>query len=147
MTNELKAEVTFTCEKCGSGITVMPKIESTHAHCDICNHDQKVKFSHTLATNGILDECPCCARKDFYRQKDFNRKIGVALFVLASILSFWTYGISLIVLYLFDLFLFRRLGEVAACYKCNTLFRKLTNMAQIPPFDHEMNDRNKVLHL
>lgn len=36
---------------------------------------------------GILKDCPICARQDFYKQKDFNRKIGVALFVVAAILS------------------------------------------------------------
>lgn len=137
----MKTEVTLTCESCGSGITIFPDANSTHAHCDICSHEQSVKFSLNLAEKSSLDECPCCGRKDFYRQKDFSRKIGVALFVIAAILSIWTYGISLIILYLLDLFLFRKIGEVAVCYKCNTLFRKLANMADIPVYDHEMNDR------
>jgi hypothetical protein len=90
---------------------------------------------------GVLKDCPCCGRKDFYSQKDFNRKLGVMLFVIAAILSIWTYGLSLVALYLVDLFLFRKLAMVAICYKCTTNFRKLTNMNEIRDYDHEMNDR------
>lgn len=133
-------EVTLTCEECGSGIHVHPSTEAQAAQCSICDHDQKVTFNADHEAGELVD-CPCCGRKDFYRQKDFNRKIGVLLFVIAAILAFWTYGISLIVLYLFDLILFRRLGDIAVCYKCNTIFRKVKNIDAIHGFDHEMNDR------
>ena len=36
-----------------------------------------------------------------------------------------------------------RLGDVVSCYKCDTLFRKILNIKEIPAFDHEMNDRIK----
>lgn len=132
--------VLITCEKCGSGIHVAPTEGAEFAHCDICSHDQKVSFNHKHI-EGVLEECPVCSRKDFYSQKDFNRKIGVLLFVIAAILSLWTYGISFIVLYLFDLLLFRKLNLVAVCYKCNTIFRDVKNIKEIHPFNHEMNDR------
>jgi hypothetical protein len=132
--------VHLTCKHCGSGINLVPSLDATIAKCDICSHEQPVKFDQNH-THGILEDCPECQRKDFYSQKDFNRKIGVALFILASILSIWTYGISLIVLYLVDLFLFRKLKYVAICYKCQAVFRGANNIEEIRPFDHEMNDR------
>lgn len=133
-------EVTITCPECGSGINVYPSTGSNAAHCDICNHDVDVKFNQEHE-KGILKDCPVCERKDFYSQKDFNRKVGVILFIIAAILSIWTYGISFIVLYLFDFILFRKLKPIAICYKCNTVFRKVENIAEIHGFDHEMNDR------
>ena len=133
-------EVTLTCKECGSGVHVYPSKEAKEAECQICKTMNLVNFDEALCEDK-LEVCPCCGRKDFYKQKDFNRKIGVMLFVIAAIAAIWTYGISLIVLYLFDLLLYRRLGDVAACYKCNTLFRKLKNFDQIRPFDHEMHDR------
>ncbi|MCP4912696.1 MAG: hypothetical protein GY909_06225 [Oligoflexia bacterium] len=133
-------EITFTCPECGSGIHVKPSVEATVAQCDVCSHKLPVKFNKDHE-QGIVKDCPCCERKDFYKQKDFNRKIGVVLFVIAAILSIWTYGISFIVLYLFDLILYKILGDVVACYKCNTLFRKVSNISEIHGFDHEMNDR------
>jgi hypothetical protein len=100
-----------------------------------------VTFSPQLSQSGRLDICPCCGRKDFFKQKDFNRKMGVVFYVIAAILSIWTYGLSLLALYLVDLFLFRRVGDVASCYKCETLFRQISNMDSILGFNHEMHDR------
>jgi hypothetical protein len=85
--------------------------------------------------------CPCCQRKDFYRQKDFNRTLGVILFIIAAILSIWTYGMSLVALYLVDLFLFSKLGEIVICYHCETIFRGLSNTRSFELFNHEMHDR------
>jgi predicted nucleic acid-binding Zn ribbon protein len=133
-------EVQVTCSQCGSSIEVVPDVHAYKINCDVCGHVQDIKFT-TDHEVGILKECPVCSRMDFYKQKDFNRKIGVILFVVAAILSIWTYGLSLVVLYLFDLFLFRKLSMVVICYKCRTNFRKVMNIADIRDFDHEMNDR------
>lgn len=133
-------EVQITCKSCGSGIEVLPNHSATKVQCHVCQNIQEVKFT-AEHENGILKECPVCSRQDFYKQKDFNRKIGVVLFVIAAILSIWTYGLSLVVLYFIDLFLFRKLSAVAICYKCLTNFRKVNNIEEIRDFDHEMNDR------
>lgn len=132
--------VTLTCNNCGSAIDVHPTLEAHKAECGVCKHQVDVTFNQDHM-QGILKDCPCCGRKDFYSQKDFNRKLGVVLFVIAAILSIWTYGISFIVLYLFDLILFKKLGLIAICYKCQTIFRKVENVKDIPGFNHEMNDR------
>lgn len=136
----MKMEVTITCSDCGSGIHIFPSVDSHKVDCEICGKIEKINFTENHE-KGILKECPCCERRDFYSQKDFNRKIGVVLFVIAAILSIWTYGISFIVLYLADLILFKKLPKIAICYKCNTIFRKVANINEIHGFDHEMNDR------
>ncbi|MBL7663748.1 MAG: hypothetical protein JNM93_01350 [Bacteriovoracaceae bacterium] len=132
--------LTITCPECKSGIHVYANAAADAAQCAVCNHVVDLKFDQNHANNELHD-CPVCQRKDFYIQKDFNRKIGVALFILASILSIWTYGISFIVLYAVDFFLFRKLSYIAICYKCSTIFRGPKNLLQIQPFDHEMHDR------
>lgn len=76
--------------------------------------------------------------------------MGVILFVLAALIStvmLW-YGLNplwylstFIVLYALDFFLFRRLNVIAICYKCQTVFRNVANVDEIPGFNHEMNDR------
>ena len=132
--------VTMTCPECGSAISVYPNVEASHAKCDVCSHEVPVTFSEEHV-GGNLKQCPCCDRKDFYKQKDFNRKIGVILFVIAAIASIWTYGLSLIALWLVDFFLFRKLSQIVICYKCSTIFRNVKNIAEIFDFNHEMNDR------
>ncbi len=132
--------IQITCEKCGSGVNIVASSDANIAKCEICAHETPVKFDENHLNNKICD-CVVCSRKDFYQQKDFNRKIGVALFVIAAILSIWTYGISLIILYLLDVFLFRKLSNIVICYKCKTIYRNAVNLSEIPDFNHEMNDR------
>ena len=132
--------LTLVCPECGSGMDIRPRREGRLAICDICSHQRELSFQ-VDHEEGIVKECPCCGGKYFYKQKDFNRKIGVLLFILAALLSFWTYGISLIVLYLIDLFLFKRLRDIVICYQCQTIFRGVKNLHEIEDFNHERNDR------
>lgn len=132
--------VEITCPECGSGINIYPAVDAKTAHCDVCQATVPTKFN-SEHTEGRLCDCPVCERKDFFQQKDFSRKIGVLLFVIAACFVPWTYGISLIILWLVDLFLFRRIPNVVICYKCQTNFRGLSNLKEIPQFNHEMNDR------
>lgn len=133
-------KVQITCSACGSSIEVKPSVQANTAQCQVCHHETEV-FFNSEHEDSLLHDCPVCKRKDFYQQKDFNRKIGVVLFVIAAILVPWTYGLSLVVLYLMDVFLFKKIGNIASCYKCNTIFRDVKNLPEISPFDHEMNDR------
>ncbi len=133
--------VTFTCKDCGSAVHVLPKESDNAIKCSVCGKEEEnIKFEKSLC-EGILEKCPCCEGGEFYKQKDFNRKIGVILFVIAALLTPYTYGISFVVLYLFDFILFKKLGFVAMCYKCGTIFREVGNLEMIPDFDHEINDR------
>lgn len=132
--------VQITCPQCSSSIEIYPQENAKYAMCDICKNQMSINISKNLE-DGYLDACPVCQTYDFYYQKDFNRKLGVGLFILASILSFWTYGISFIVLYIVDFILFKKLQAVCSCYKCSTLFRNIKNIDQIEAFDHEKNDR------
>lgn len=145
MANNKRLCVHYTCSNCHSGnevlapMNLVATVEQTDK-CHVCNQEQTLHFK-TENSTAHLHQCVVCSRKDFYQQKDFNRKIGVILFVIAAILSIWTYGISLIVLYLIDLLLFSRLGNIVICYKCQTIYRNIANLSEIRPFDHEMNDR------
>ncbi len=141
--------VLFTCKNCGSGIHVHPSKDAKSIECEICKTTQEVKFN-TDHEQSILKDCPGCERKDFYSQKDFNRKIGVALFIITAIIStvlfYLNFGpqyylSTFIVLYAIDFFLFRKLKPIAICYKCNAIFRDVGNIEDIHPFNHEMNDR------
>ncbi len=132
--------VQITCKNCGSSVEVQPSLDAKFAQCGVCHHSTEICFEESHMQNKLV-KCPVCSRQDFYKQKDFNRKIGVLLFVIAAILSIWTYGLSLVVLYLVDMFLFKKLGFVVVCYKCNTNFRNIENLEAIRDFDHEMHDR------
>lgn len=141
-------EITLTCDNCGSAVSIMPTKDANEAVCKICNHEHKIKFTPEHFES-VLHDCPKCERKDFYKQKDFNRKLGAMLFVFAAILSvliflseYAPYAVApFLILYIFDFILFRKLQPIAICYKCNTVFRNVSNIGEIHDFNHEMNDR------
>jgi hypothetical protein len=144
--SEQSMRITMTCSECESGINIAPTKGAETAKCDICSHEAPVSFKDEHF-EGIVKSCPCCERQDFYKQKDFNRKIGVVLFVIASVIYLftfdYTYGVpvSLILLWLVDLLLFKKIPPVVICYKCQTIFRSVANVEDIYDFNHEMNDR------
>jgi len=133
-------KVQITCPECTSAINLEPTLDAQITKCDICSHELEVSFKKDHL-DSHLSSCPVCERKDFYQQKDFNRKIGVILFVIGAILVPWTYGLSLFVLWLLDYFLFSKIAMIAICYKCTTVFRDIKNMDKIGEFNHEMHDR------
>ncbi|MDO9183698.1 MAG: hypothetical protein Q7U04_14890 [Bacteriovorax sp.] len=139
----------FTCKNCGSGVHVYPSLEAKIVKCEVCQNEQTVHFDQNHIES-ILKDCPSCERKDFYSQKDFNRKLGVIFFVIAALIStfmLWKgmgpqwYLSTFIVLYALDFFLFRRLNQIAICYKCDAIFRDVKNIDEIQGFNHEMHDR------
>lgn len=144
-----KLVVTLTCTECGSGIHVHPSLEAENAKCDVCDTLNPVKFNEDHMA-GIVKDCPKCARKDFFKQKDFNRKIGVGLFVIGAIsvpvfilleVGFpWIYSVFFFMVIL-DIILYFVLPLVVVCYKCQTIFRDVANIDDIYGFNHEMNDR------
>lgn len=130
-----------TCPSCKSSIEFYPSASVSEVSCSVCEHILPL-YINDDHLKSLVKICPVCERKDFYQQKDFNRKIGVILFVIAAIIDiFWTYGLSLAVLYFIDLFLFKKLASIVVCYKCDTIFRNVENLSQISIFDHEMHDR------
>lgn len=132
--------LTLTCPECSSAIDIRPTKGAEKALCEVCGQEVALTFKEEHF-KGVLKDCPCCQRKDFYKQRDFNRKIGVFLFIVAAIASIWTYGLSLVALWLIDFFLFQKLPSVAICYNCQTVFRNIVNIDAIYDFNHEMNDR------
>lgn len=133
-------ELTLTCLECKSAVDVTIHQGVHRGVCCICDTvvDLKIEADHI---NSILKVCPGCSEMDFYSQKDFSRVIGVSLFIIASVLSLYTYGISFIILYSFDYFLFKKLSMIAICYHCRSIFRNVCNIDDVLPYDHERNDR------
>jgi len=70
-----------------------------------------------------VDRCQRCGYERLYVQKDFNRKIGLAVFVVAALLSVPTWGLSLLAATIIDLALYFALGDVTLCYACGAQHR------------------------
>jgi hypothetical protein len=130
----------FTCAGCGSRVDAGAL--DADARCMACGRVRPPVASEALRARGILDRCAVCGDARLYRQKDLNRKLGLAVVVTGAIASLallpWSvlgaYGV-LGALALLDLALYRRLPEVAICYRCHAEHRGYAPQSPIEPFD------------
>jgi hypothetical protein len=94
--------------------------------CPHCGHGLAAKSAEAPAQSATkLECCPVCNGYEFYRQRDFNRRLGVALVILGVILAWSTRGLSLLVVALVDLALYALLPRITICYRCEAIFRGL----------------------
>lgn len=94
--------------------------------CGHCEYAQPFAEEAVDENAQVQDPLPCCAVCGYdrlYSQKDFNRKLGLAVVVVGAVLSPWTYGLSLVVCMGLDYGLYRFVPEITVCYGCSTIHR------------------------
>jgi hypothetical protein len=67
--------------------------------------------------------CPLCGCRHLYRQRDVNRALGCLVVAIGAALAPWTWGLSLMVVALVDLWLWFRMPMATVCYRCDTVYR------------------------
>ena len=70
-----------------------------------------------------LELCLACGSDKLYTQKDFNRKLGLAIVGVGAVLSPWTYGLSLVACMAIDYGLYYFVPEITVCYACDAIHR------------------------
>lgn len=123
--------LSWTCTACGAANRSRPAVGGVA--CDRCGKAVAVEEPHRQ-----LRRCAVCASTRLYRQRDFNRFLGLAVVVAGAALVPFTYGISLPVVFVIDLILYRRVAEMAVCYLCRAEYRGIEVPARILPFRHHL---------
>jgi hypothetical protein len=108
--------VAFACESCGRAIFVPAGTTKEDDGCPGCGIRHPLRLDPAALQR--LTRCQCCGLERLYVQKDFNRKLGLAVFAVAALLSVPTWGVSLLVATILDLVLYRLVGDVTICYGC-----------------------------
>jgi len=85
-------------------------------------------------------KCLLCEGDRFYLVKDFNRMIGMLIFLVGAILSIWTYGLSLAVAALIDAILYKKLPFLKVCYVCDSEYLGDLILKTDKSFEHTMGD-------
>jgi hypothetical protein len=70
-----------------------------------------------------LSRCAHCGLDRLYVQKDFSKKAGLWVFIVAAALSVPTWGLSLLAATVIDLALYYALGDATLCYGCGAVHR------------------------
>jgi len=135
------AEVNYRCRHCGKGAWVERLDEPAEVTCTRCSHVQATDGPGALNEHGQLIRCVVCACDHMYKQRDFNRKIGLAIVAVAALFSVKTYGLSLLVAAIIDLGLYLGLPEIVLCYHCQAIHRGFSRDLGIEAYDLATHER------
>ncbi|HET6277243.1 MAG TPA: hypothetical protein VFG08_00520 [Candidatus Polarisedimenticolia bacterium] len=115
--------VAFVCNACEAPVYARLDGTTGEIACAACGQRHLLQGIMPDRPAGTLERCMRCGLDRLYVQKDFNRKLGLAVFAVAALLSVPTWGLSLVVATLIDLGLYFLLGDVTICYGCSTQHR------------------------
>lgn len=125
----------FLCDGCGREVVqVIVRTERASA-CPGCGREHDLGRDGALLQSRLLSRCLRCGLDRLYVQKDFNKKAGLWVFIVAAALSIPTWGLSLVAATLIDLALYYALGDATLCYGCGTVHRGFRRNPQHGPFD------------
>lgn len=123
--------LTITCPDCAGRLPIDAPDAPTAIICGRCDRAIALAVSDNLRGDAEIDTCPVCEGHDFYRRKDFDPKLGLAVIITGALISagFYWYGIDLVAYgvlgaaALLDLFVYGRLKDLSVCYRDHTEFR------------------------
>lgn len=114
-------EIQYRCPSCAE--VDCASFAGDELVCSKCGDRLPIDDDARPDAQGIIRRCPVCRGDEFYVQRDFNRRVGLALVVLGALLAWPTRGLSLVVVVLLDLALYAVVPEIAICYRCEAIFR------------------------
>jgi hypothetical protein len=126
-------EIAFRCGQCEAEAVAG---SDGRGHCPSCGQATELPVTTSLRDQKIVDRCPACAGEQFYVQRDFNQKAGLAVVVVGAALApFTPYYSSLFAAALIDAGLYALLPEITICYRCQAHFRGFARNSRHQAFD------------
>jgi len=127
--------VSFLCEGCGRENVRTLDAQAAGSACPGCGRSFVLHACENPARPAALSRCLCCGLDRLYVQKDFSKKAGLWVFIVAAALSVPTWGLSLLAATLIDLGLYYALGDATLCYGCGAVHRGFRINPAHGPFD------------
>src|SRR5258708_13906659 len=142
-------EINTFCPECDNGLFLndLPKpglIPWKH-----CCKGREATGNGELDDQGAIARCGLCGCTEFYRQKDFNYKLGlwVVVFIVIIGLIFNHYLIQILVAgAILDTILYFALGDIVICYNCRGIYRGLPISPKVEGFDLKIHDQYEFKH-
>lgn len=141
-------EINTFCPECGNGFFLRDLPKPSLIPCQRCGKGREAAGQGRLDAQGAIEICGLCGCERFYRQKDFNTKLGlwIAGLILTSAFVFLlmdhlkTGLIILVAGALVDLALYFFLGDIVICYKCRAIYRGMPINPKVEGFDLKIHD-------
>ena len=129
--------IAFACPSCGKAVEGDLAPEAT---CAACGKATALPEAAHLLETGATDVCPVCGSNDLYQQRDFNRRLGLALAAIGLLTGPFTHWISTVAFVALDALLYFLVPLVSICYACVAQQRGV-DRAQVPPkFEIALHD-------
>ena len=129
--------LTFACPACGAAVDATLAPEAT---CPRCGRTTPLPEASRLVESGVADACPVCGSTDLYQQRDFNRRVGLALAAAGLLSGPFTHWISTVAFVVLDAVLYLVVPVVAVCYACEAQQRGVAKEFLPEKFDIAIHD-------
>ena len=138
----MRRTIHFKCRAC-EGEVVIPPSGSERVQCPKCNAGIHLFMNDSIVSGSMVTVCVSCGHDTLYVQKDFNRRVGMAIvgMGIASSLYFFARNQPIFAMgalgltALIDFLAYLLVGEVAVCYSCHAIYRGFERNTQHEPFD------------
>ena len=139
------AKLDYICPSCGE--------ENRYTELDWKNRDPKALSCAHCATihplhdaetfwkTGFVGRCLVCDAPDLYVQRDFDRRLGCLVILVAVALSYHTWGLSLVLAVFADYLLYHLLPEITVCYRCHAIYRNVEKNPAHGAFDPAIGEK------
>lgn len=142
-------EINTYCPECDNGIFLHELPARGVVPCVRCGKGREALGEGKLDAKGGVERCYFCGCDEFYRQKDFNTKLGLWItgLILGAGLVFLlkdrlVVGFGILVGgALLDLALYFGLGDIMICYQCRAIYRGFPIADKVEGFDLKVHDR------
>ncbi|RMF88254.1 MAG: hypothetical protein D6736_10945 [Nitrospinota bacterium] len=139
--------VTLPCTRCQTPIT--HDLSKAELCCPQCGQQIGLHLSEKLQREGIVESCVVCQCPQVYERSDLHPRFGMMVAALACVISFILFALDqvilafavLVVATLFDWLLYRWLGKVVCCYRCEAEYRNYNRQGRYPGFDLALKER------
>lgn len=130
----------FACPACGEAAEGPLAPDTTGLVCPACSVRTALPEAPALVAAGDAHACPVCGSADLYQQRDFNRKLGLALVAVGVLTGPFTRWISTVAFVVLDAALYLLVPTVAICYACEGQQRGFHRARGPKPFDIAVHD-------
>ena len=141
-------ELTFECPECRAVGRVKTADSATEFVCQSCQYKRQAKAG-SVTPEGVC-HCPYCGTDKLYIQKDFPQGLGVTIVVAGfAWATYYWYYVRPLAAYavlmgsaLLDLILWKKVSDVAMCYRCLGQMRgpDVKPLGRFEPFDLEVGE-------
>lgn len=128
-----RIQITSVCRAPGCGAIVRAAADATSPSptpCPQCGVNALPNAAADWRRENRVESCPCCGGAEFFLRKDFPQKLGLAIVIVAALISMVLYARHTLAAFgvlagvvVLDAMIYLLVRWVTVCYRCRAEFR------------------------